>query len=28
VKKLQKQGVLLRREGKAPTYELVEKAGH
>jgi len=26
VKKLQKQGVLLRREGKVPTYELVEKA--
>lgn len=25
VKKLQKQGVLLRREGKAPTYELVDK---
>jgi predicted DNA-binding transcriptional regulator len=28
VKKLQKQGALLRREGKAPTYELVEKADH
>jgi hypothetical protein len=28
VKKLQKQSVLLRREGKAPTYELVEKADH
>jgi hypothetical protein len=28
VKKLQKQGVLLRREGKSPTYELVEKADH
>jgi hypothetical protein len=26
VKKLQQLGVLLRREGKAPTYELVDKA--
>ncbi|HUT17237.1 MAG TPA: hypothetical protein VMW84_02945 [Acidobacteriota bacterium] len=26
VKKLQKQGVLLKKEGKAPTYELVNKA--
>jgi len=25
VKKLQEQGVLLRKEGKAPTYELVDK---
>jgi hypothetical protein len=26
VKKLQEQGILLRKEGKAPTYELVNKA--
>ncbi|MCW4044146.1 MAG: hypothetical protein NWE94_01345 [Candidatus Bathyarchaeota archaeon] len=26
VKKLQQLGVLLRREGKAPTYDLIEKA--
>jgi hypothetical protein len=26
VKKLQEQGILLRKEGKAPTYELVDKA--
>lgn len=28
VKKLQTLGVLLRKEGKAPTYDLVDKAGH
>jgi hypothetical protein len=26
--KLQEQGVLLRKEGKVPTYELVEQADH
>jgi hypothetical protein len=28
VKKLQQLGVLLRKEGKAPTYDLVDKADH
>jgi hypothetical protein len=28
VKKLQTLGVLLRKEGKAPTYDLVDKADH
>ncbi len=28
VKKLQSQGILLQREGKLPTYELVEQADH
>ncbi len=28
VQKLQKQGVLLRKEGKTPTYELADKTDH